>query len=406
MIERVDNPGQDHFSSAKAIGELLAPEVAQSHVRFFSPDETSSNKFDAIFAATNRAWQLPIEPWDKYLSPDGRAIDLLSENTLMSLAMGYNLTGRQSWITSYEAFFPIITSQINQYQKFLVQSRDLSWRKPVKSLNLLSTSVCWRQDHNGYSHQNPGLIADLLLRPCKTANCYFPLDDVAARSCFTHARDQSNVINLLTFSKTDEPRWIDSHHAQWQLQNGGASICQFASDENPDLVLVGIGDLVSKEALYGLQIAKSYFADLRVRFVNISALSYNAIGTVNNPFTQYQFDEMFSSLPTIINFHGYPDCLTPIFATYGCHPEIYGYSEKGSTTTPLDMMVQNNASRYNIALSLLKTARSLDKISAETWEESSAAIYSSLTAHTEYIIKHGTDREEDTKCQWQPKAND
>jgi xylulose-5-phosphate/fructose-6-phosphate phosphoketolase len=406
IVERVDRPGSETFSSAKAIGELLRNEVTRPDVRFFSPDETSSNKFDAVFAATNRAWQLPIQPWDKHLSPDGRAIDLLSENTLASLAMGYNLTGRQSWLASYEAFLPIITSQLNQYQKFLVQSRDVAWRPPVKSLNLLSTSVCWRQDHNGFSHQNPGLIADLLLRPSRTANCYFPLDDVAAAACFAHARDQHNVVNLLTFSKTDEPRWIDTHHAEYQLQNGGASICQFASNEQPDLILVGIGDLVSKEALYGLQLAQT-LAPLKVHFINVAILSHHAIGPVEQPLSPDQFNDLFPDLPIIVNFHGYPDTLIPIFATYGRTAEIHGYEEHGSTTTPLDMLVQNHASRYDIALALLKTAAETGKLDSNQCAAATKRIEQTLASHTQYIIKHGTDREEDTKWQWQaPQLND
>ncbi len=398
MIERIDFPGRDRSNSARAIGALLRDELTNHDVRFFSPDETTSNKLDQVFAATDRAWQLPIQPWDKWLSKSGRNIDLLSENTLFSLAMGYNLTGRQSWLASYEAFLPIITSQLAQYQKFLTQSREVAWRQPVKSLNLLSTSVCWRQDHNGYSHQNPGLIAELLLRPGGTANCYFPIDDVAAVACFEQARDSYNVVSLITFSKTDEPRWIDSHHAAYQLQTG-ASICQFASDPEPDMTLVGIGDLVSREALYGLQLVQDYA--LRVRFVNIAALSHNAIGTASQPLSQAEFNELFADRPIIANFHGYPNTLVPIFSHYGRSAEIHGYSERGSTTTPLDMLVQNNTSRYDIAIALLKTAARVGKLDQDQCAQAVEKLEREITAHTKYIIKHGVDREKDSKWQWQ-----
>ena len=357
FIEAVKNPGLEYYSPAKALGVCLKSEsIKNPNFYLFSPDETTSNKLDAIYDVTSRAWgNLPVEDWDMPSSPDGRIVELLSENTLFAVMLGHLLSGHPAMMTSYEAFFQIISAQIVQHLKFIEQSEQVSWRKKYPATNLLSTSTCWRQDHNGFSHQSPILISTLLSRPGNHSNCIFPVDDVAIREAFNYMINSHNVVNLTTFNKTDEPRWIDSNHAKFQYKNGGASIFGFASDDTPDFIFTAAGDIATREALYAISILKNDLPWLKVRFVGINALTYGAIGTTDNKLTQEIFDNYFTlDKPIIANFHGYPDTLKQILSNY-THPSritTRGFIEQGSTTTPFEMLSKNQASRYDLSLKI------------------------------------------------------
>ncbi len=356
---RIEHPGEEQGSSAEIFGEGLRDEMYRhGDFYFFSPDETTSNRLATAFEASNRAWARKIEPWDKYLAPNGRIVEMLSENTLFAAMAGHILSGGRGCMTSYEAFLPIISSQLDQHLKFLKQSKDFEWREDVHALNILSTS-CWqRQDHNGYTHQNPGLISSILSRPSNLANCFFPVDDVAAAAAWEYMTESENVVNLTTFNKNPQPRWVDMGHARWQLGGGhGCSIFQFASDEKPDVVVAAIGDIPTVEALEGIKLAKAEAPDLRVRFVGIAALSYAAIGTTDNKLLPHDFDDVFTrSKPIVVNFHGYQETIRVIFSHY-VNPirlSIHGYEDQGSTTTPLDELARNHCSRYDIAADILE----------------------------------------------------
>ncbi len=359
MIERVDVPGAEVYSSAEKIGELLAAEFKKDpHFYFFSPDETTSNRFDTIYDVEERAWgDLPIEKWDLPESSDGRIIEMLSENVLFSCMTGHLMNGENAMMGSYEAFYPIITSQILQHIKFIKQSLSVPWRKPLPAVNLLSTSTCWRQDHNGFTHQSPALISMLLALPSNLSNCLFPVDDVASEETFRFMLSSKNVVNLTTFNKIPTPRYIDSSHARFQFENGGASLYQFASDEEPDFVLTAVGDIQTKETLAAMEILRKDLPGIKLRFVGINALSYRAIGTTNNKLTQAKFNELFTTnKPIIVNFHGYPETLETIFEnyTYRGRVRVHGYNDEGTTTTPHEMLRMNTASRYDIAIDVVK----------------------------------------------------
>lgn len=344
----------EFHSPAKAFGSCLTNRLkTDQHFYLFSPDETTSNKLDEVYTATTRAWAMPTEPWDLPESESGRIIELLSENTLFATMLGHLLAGHDAMMTSYEAFFTIIASQILQHLKFLQQSEGIKWRGPIPSANLLSTSTCWRQDHNGFTHQSPALISTLLSRPGNHANCLFPIDDVSARATFDFMLSSKNAVNLTTFNKTDEPRWIDENHAKFQFDNGGASIFGFASDSDPDFIFTAAGDIPSREALYALNILREDLPDQKFRFVGINALTYNAIGTTEKHLEKTTFDDYFTfDKPIIANFHGYPDTLKHILGQYTSEDRIYahGFIEQGSTTTPFEMLSLNHASRYDLAL--------------------------------------------------------
>ncbi len=357
----IEHPGSESFSSAKVFGEALRDQLKQHEdFYFFSPDETTSNRLDAVFEVSDRAWGLETRDWDKSLSRDGRIIEMLSENTLFAVLASHILNGGRGAMTSYESFLPIVSSQIDQHLKFLKQSKEVSWRPDYEALNILSTS-CWqRQDHNGYTHQNPGLISHLLAKPSNEVNCLFPVDDVAASAVSEFIFEQSkNVVNLTTFNKIQLPRWIDINHARFQLENGGASIFGFVSDDEPDVIVAGVGDIPSNEAIEAIKLAKHEVPQLRIRYVGIAALSYAAIGTTENKLSQDKFNEYFTQdKPIIINFHGYAETMRGIMAHY-TNPhrvDIHGYEDQGSTTSPMDELTRNHCSRWDICINILERA--------------------------------------------------
>lgn len=356
--ETVENPGSKKYSSAEKLGELIEYTIKNDpDFYLFSPDETTSNKLDAAYNATARAWDLPKKPWDLPESESGRIIELLSENTLFATMVGHNLGAKkQAMMTSYEAFFEIVAAQIIQYLKFLQQSETVSWRGPVPGLNLLSTSTCWRQDHNGFSHQSPALISTLLSHPGNHANCLFPVDDVAAAAAFNFMYHSQNVVNLTTFNKNEEPRWIDKNHAAFQY-DFGASVFGFASDDNPDYIFTAAGDIVTRETIAAIKILREDLPGRRFRFVGINALSYSAIGTTTAKMPQDIFNQYFTTdKPIIANFHGYPDDLKNILTNYAnsCRISTHGFIEQGSTTTPFEMLSLNHASRYDLCLDIVE----------------------------------------------------
>ena len=367
MIERVDNPGLEKYSPARRIGELLTAEFERDpHFYFFSPDETTSNKFDQIFEVEKRAWgSLRQETWDLPESSNGRIVEMLSENVLFSVMTGHLMNGEKAMLGSYEAFLPIITAQLLQHMKFIKQSLKVEWRKPLPAVNLLSTSVCWRQDHNGFTHQSPALISQLLSVPSGLANCIFPIDDVAAEEAYFYMINSKNVVNLTTFDKNERPRYIDSHHAGFQFNNGGASIFQFTSDPRPDIIFTAAGDIVSHESIEAIKILKQDLPDVRIRFVGINSLTYRGIGTVKNKLKREGFNELFTKdKPIIANFHGYPETLENILENYTSRGRlrVHGFNEEGSTTTPFEMLRKNGASRYDLAIDVAKLAKRDDLV--------------------------------------------
>lgn len=387
MIERVENPGSEMHSPAIKIGELLKEQLQKDpHFYFFSPDETTSNKFDVVFEVEKRAWgKLPQEKWDLPESASGRIVEMLSENVLFSVMTGHLMNGEQAMLGSYEAFLPIITAQLLQQMKFIKQSREVKWREDMPAVNLLSTSTCWRQDHNGYTHQSPALISTLLSIPSGLANCIFPVDDVAAEEAFNYMLRSKNVVNLTTFNKIDEPRYIDSHHAKFQFDNGGASLYQFASDENPDIVFTAAGDIPTQETLKAIEILREDLPGIKLRFVGINALTYRAIGTVDNKLSKEKFAELFTDRkPIIANFHGYPETLENILENYTMRGRlrVHGYNEEGSTTTPFEMLRRNCASRYDLAIDVAGLIGREDLV---------AKYYDILNKNHDYAVQNGED---------------
>ena len=407
MITSNPHPGRDSFSPARRLGDFLVAYLRR-HPDFylFSPDETTSNKLDALYDVTARAWDLPRAPFDLPEAGSGHIIEMLSENTLFACMTGHLISGSPAAMTSYEAFFSIITSQILQHLKFLQQSQSVSWRPAYPSANLLSTSTCWRQDHNGFTHQSPALISTLLALPSNLTNCLFPIDDLAAEAAAIYAFNSRHRVNLITFNKTDQPRWLTSPAADAQFFHGGASIVDFAPadqpitpspaakpassnaspSDHPDYILTAAGDIVSTEALRALAILRRDLPDKRFRFVNIAVLSYNAIGTTDRKLTPAEFRRLFTSdRPIIANFHGYPATLAHILSQY-TDPRrlhVHGFEDQGSTTTPFEMLSLNHASRYHLALDVARLEHRQDLI--QKYQHA-------ISSNCAYAHQHGLDQ--------------
>lgn len=374
IFKALEMPNQTNQTGEKSfcmntLGEYLAQIIKKNpeNFRFFSPDETYSNKLDAIFKSTSRSWQRKINPWERDLSAGGKVTEILSEHSLQGLLQGYILTGRHGALTSYEAFAPIISSMMDQYAKFLTQSHKVSWRKPVASLNYILTSTGWRQDHNGFSHQNPGFIDEVLRRQNSIGQVFLPADDNSTLAAAEKMFSSTDKINVLVAGKTPEPRFFSLGQAKIQLKNHGVFKKDFFEGGEPDLVIACAGDYVTKEAVAAVQVLRHDLSDLRVRFVNISALSAAAvggqIGLVENPLPRDKFTEVFGeSAKVIFSFHGYPQTIRAILAENDSYNAsrfvIKGYSERGSTTTPFDMLARNLVSRYDVAK---RAARMFDR---------------------------------------------
>lgn len=405
--EDSSKPGTMGSSSMRRAGLYLSEVFKRNrdnhNFRFMSPDETYSNKLDAVFDETKRSWVWPIEPWDKDLARDGRVMELLSEHSLQGLAQGYILTGRHSVFASYEAFIQVVVSMMDQYAKFLIQSEDIEWRGPISSFNYILTSSGWRQDHNGFSHQNPGFIDDALRRQGDIADIYFPPDGNSTLAVLERCLSSTNKINVIVAGKTLEPRWLTPHQARQDLKQG-ISIWDFASDDDPQIILSAAGDYMVKEALAAIDIAKTERPDLRLRFVNIMSLSSQGLGSSELDTPVSKFNELYTTdKPVIFNFHGYPETLASIIFNYVDNPrrcDIHGYVENGSTTTPFDMHVRNHTSRYDLVVNIFDRAAEQNILPADEASRLATKYRDKINQNTAYIKDNGVDLPEIDAWQW------
>ena len=371
ILERIS----EKSLAMNAVGDFLKEVFKKNpeNFRFFSPDETYSNKLDAIFKVTSRSWQREIKPWEKDLAKNGRVTEILSEHSLQGLLQGYILTGRHGVLTSYEAFAPIISSMMDQYAKFLTQSKEVKWRGDLASLNYILTSTGWRQDHNGFSHQNPSFIDEVLRRENGIGQIFLPADDNSAVVAISKMLKSRNNINILVTGKTPESRYFSLESAQKQFENGGIFVFdswknQEITDWNlvpevdePDLILAASGDYVFKETVAALQVLLHDAPQIKIRLVYIQALCGEGIGTFENILSKIDFVKIFTKdNPVIFAFHGYDKTLKSILFDYEnpSRIQINGYEEKGSTTTPFDMLARNRVSRYDI---VMRALNSVDK---------------------------------------------
>ncbi|MDE1970014.1 MAG: phosphoketolase family protein [Patescibacteria group bacterium] len=404
--EEADPPGIVGSSSMRRAGlylnEVFALNANQKNFRFFSPDETYSNKLDAIFSTTPRSFELLIEPWDMDLASDGRVIEMLSEHSLQGLAQGYILTGRHAVFASYEAFIQVVSSMADQYAKFLKVAREIPWRGAAPSFNYILTSSGWRQEHNGFSHQNPGFVSDMLERQGCFIRIFFPPDGTSTLVTLRECLASTNRINVIVAGKTLEPRWLNKQEAEEELTRG-LMIWKFASDENPDIVFAAVGDYLTKESLAGIQLLREELPIIRIRFVNILELTALGLGNDECRVPFHDFNDYFTpDKPIIVNYHGYPDTVKPLFFDKGDHTRfvIKGYIENGSTTTPFDMQIRNRTSRYHLVQDACTLLAQYGTITKETADAIRAKYDKKIEDHGAFIRAHGIDPEEIEQWQW------
>ncbi|PIQ92469.1 MAG: phosphoketolase [Parcubacteria group bacterium CG11_big_fil_rev_8_21_14_0_20_39_22] len=406
FAEDASIPGTIGSSSMRRAGlylkDVFALNKDKHNFRFFSPDETYSNKLDAIFAETSRVFMLPIEKWDTDLSREGRVVEMLSEHTLQGFSQGYILTGRHAIFTSYEAFITIVASMTDQYAKFLRIARDIPWRKRVPSLNYILTSSGWRQEHNGFSHQNPGFVSTMLEKHGCFIRIFFPADGNSTLEVLKTCLSDRNEIHIIVAGKTLEHRWLTPELAKKELERG-LMIWDFASDSEPDIVFSGIGDYMTKECLAAISLLKDEDPSIRVRFVNIVEVTALGIGNEDCRLPFNDFDDYFTDdKPVIFNFYGYPEALKPILLDEK-NPErfhVHGYCENGSTTTPFDMHVRNKTSRYHLVIEAAKLLQERGVINNEKEAIIRTKYQNKLSDHRHYIEENGVDPEEIELWKW------
>jgi len=403
----VTERGVGMASSMIFAGEYLKRVIEANEIdknfRVFSPDETYSNKLHAIFKATTRSFVWPHKDFDEDLARDGRVIEMLSEHSLQGLMQGYVLTGRHAVFPSYEAFIQIIGSMTDQYAKFLKIAREISWRGDISSLNYILTSPGWAQEHNGFSHQNPGFIDTVLERHGAYVNVYFPTDRNSTLVCLKKMLESKKEINVLVAGKADSPEWLTVAEAEKALSQG-VMIWDFASDENPDIVLASVGDYPTKEVLAAITILKIDVPEIKIRFVNILELSAMGMGYMKKQMPDDVFDGYFTKdKPVIVNFHGYPETMKQILFNEkdaAGRFSVHGYLENGSTTTPFDMQVRNETSRLHLAKEAVETLSKNSVIGADKAKLLCDKYDKLLSEHLVYIKEYGDDPEYISKWQW------
>jgi xylulose-5-phosphate/fructose-6-phosphate phosphoketolase len=360
----IPNPGQIEAENTKPLGSFLRDimKLNPSNFRVFGPDETTSNKLDAIYAASKKCWiaeHLPEDEDGGELSPDGRVMEMLSEHTLEGWLEGYLLTGRHGFFSTYEAFVHVIDSMFNQHAKWLDICNHLSWREPISSLNLLITSTVWRQDHNGFSHQDPGFIDLVVNKSPSVTRIYFPPDVNSLLSVADHCLRSTNYINVIVSDKQLHTQYL-SMDAAIQHCTKGIGIWDWASNDQgsePDVVMATSGDIPTHEALAATTLLREEFADLKIRFVNVVDL-FKLQPDTEHPhgMSDRDFDSLFTvDKPIIFNFHGYPWLIHRLAYRRTNHKNLHvrGYKEKGNINTPLELAINNNIDRFSLAMDVI-----------------------------------------------------
>ncbi len=403
---KIETPGGETAGAMHKIGDYFREVVrlnkSRKNFRLFSPDETYSNRLQAMFKETTRSFVGKIEAWDTDMSRDGRVIEMLSEQSMQGLAQGYALTGRFAVFPSYEAFLPVVTSMADQYTKFLSVAKKTSWRGDIPSLNYIITSTGWRQEHNGFSHQNPGFMNNLLEKHHDFINVYFPADANEALLVMEKCLASKNELNVVIAEKTFENVWLTMTEAKKEIEDG-MSVWNFASDEDPDIVFGASGQYLVKEALAAIQLLRGEFPSVRARFVNMLELSPNTVGHFEK-ITEEEFEKYFTrNKPVIFNFHGYPETLKQLVFDYvniDGRLSVHGYMESGSTSTPLDLHIRNKTDRYNLTIEAIEKLLHGGVVEKEQAKSIIEKYQQKIKDHKEYILRVGDDPEEILNWKW------
>ena len=404
---KVPSPGAVDEQSTKILGdylrEALKLNAAEKNLRIFGPDETASNRLQSVFDVTDRVWMADILPTDDHLATEGRVMEVLSEHLCQGWLEGYLLTGRHGFFSCYEAFIHIIDSMFNQHAKWLKVTQHIPWRAPIASLNYLLTSHVWRQDHNGFSHQDPGFVDHVINKKAEVVRVYFPPDANTLLWVGDHCMKTWNRINVIVAGKQPAPQWLTMDEAIAHCEVG-AGIWEWAGTEEegfePDLVLAAAGDVPTLEALAAAELLREALPDLRIRFVNVvNLMALQSPDQHPHGLTHEAFDAMFtSSKPVIFAYHGYPWLIHRLVYKRKNHDSFHvrGYKEEGTTTTPFDMVVMNDLDRYHLAIEAINRMPTLGKKGADAV----AKFEAKLAEHHAYVREHGEDMPEIQNWKW------
>lgn len=407
----VTSPGETQAESTAALGAYLAGifQRNRDNFRLFGPDETASNRLSKVFDVTSRTWQEPVKPYDEQLAADGRVMEILSEHQCQGWLEGYLLTGRHGLFNCYEAFIHIVDSMFNQHAKWLKVTRKLPWREPISSLNYLLSSHVWRQDHNGYSHQDPGFIDHVVNKKADIVRVYLPPDANTLLCVADHCLKTWDRINVIVAGKQPAPQWLNLEAAQKHCA-AGMGIWHWAGTvaegEAPDVVMACAGDVPTMETLAAVDLLRDYFPDLRIQVVNVVDLM--ALQTEEqhpHGLSDEAFDAIFTAdKPVIFAFHGYPSLIHRLTYPRNNHGNFHvrGFMEEGTTTTPFDMTVMNELDRFHLAQEAIVRTPSLQGKADAVLDE----LAEKIAEHHRYVREHGEDLPEVRGWKWPSAQGD
>ena len=402
---KVTSPGTVLESDMMNLGNYIRDVIAlnKTNFRVFGPDETMSNRLNHVFEKTNRRWIDKKIKSDEFLAPDGRILDsMLSEHLCQGWLEGYLLTGRHGFFNSYEAFIRIVDSMVSQHAKWLKVCSELPWRRPIASLNYILSSNVWQQDHNGYTHQDPGFLNHIVTKKAEISRMYLPPDANCLVSCFDHCIKSKNYINVIVASKHPTYQWLNMEEATKHCTKG-VGIWEFASSDDgvePDIVMASCGHEPTVETLAAIMILRKEFPELKIRMVNVvDLMKLQSSDKHPHGMTHEEYDSLFTKdKPIIFNFHGYPDLIHQL--TYDRENQnlhVHGYIEEGTITTSFDMKVQNKIDRYHLVMDALKYLPKLGNRSSSLIEECK----DKLIEHKLYIGNYGQDIEDVRNWHWE-----
>jgi xylulose-5-phosphate/fructose-6-phosphate phosphoketolase len=401
----VPKPGAVVGEATREQGKFLRDVMKMNpdNFRAFSPDETASNRWSALFDVSDRCSTAEVFPYDDHVSADGRVMEMLSEHQCEGWLEGYLLTGRHGFFSCYEAFIHIVDSMFNQHAKWLKVTRHIPWRRPIASLNYLLSSHVWRQDHNGFSHQDPGFIDHVMNKKAEVIRVYLPPDANTLLSVTNHCLRSRNYVNVIVSGKQPELQWLDMDAAVKHC-TAGLGIWEWASNDmggDPDVVMACAGDVPTLETLAAVQMLRERFPDLKVRVVNIVDLMTLQPHTEHpHGINDKDFDEIFTTdKPVIFAFHGYPWLIHRLTYRRTNHDNIHvrGYKEEGTTTTPFDMVVLNDLDRFHLVGDVIDRVPSLRARAAYVKQ----FIRDKLLDHRKYVCEHGEDMPEIRNWKWE-----
>ncbi|WP_291423344.1 phosphoketolase [Deinococcus sp.] len=401
-------PGEKMAEATRVLGQFLRDIIKDNpeNFRLFGPDETESNRLGAVYDVTGKVWLDEEKPTDEHLTPDGRVMEVLSEQMLEGWLEGYLLTGRHGLLSCYEAFIHIIDSMFNQHAKWLKTTNRIAWRQPIASLTYLLTSHVWRQDHNGFSHQDPGFIDHVVNKKAEVVRVYLPPDANTLLSVVDHCLRSRQYVNVIVAGKQPAPQWLTVDEAAEHCARG-ASIWKFASCEGePDVVMACAGDVPTMETIAACDLLRGSFPELNIRVVNVvDLMTLQSPGEHPHALSDEDYAALFTAdKPIIFAYHGYPWLIHRLAYRRPNHDNLHvrGYKEEGTTTTPFDMTVCNEIDRYHLALDAVRRLPQLQERANDFTER----LTQKLSEHHRYIREHGDDLPEVKDWVWHTKEID